>query len=61
VRFVAWLNKPYGVSLALTDRHPWESIKKNLQEILFREFYLGALNLSAGQKSARGIQEGDWK
>lgn len=51
VRFAAWLNKPYGVSLDLADRHPWESIRENLQEVIFREFYFGALYLSVGQKS----------
>ena len=50
VRFAAWLNKPYGVSLDLADRHPWEAVKENFQEVIFREFYFGALYLSVGQK-----------
>lgn len=49
VRLVAWLNKPYGVSLDLADRHPWESVERYLRPILFREFYFGALYLSVGQ------------
>lgn len=49
VRLVAWLNKPYGVSLDLADRHPWESVESYLRPILFREFYFGALYLSVGQ------------
>jgi demethylmenaquinone methyltransferase/2-methoxy-6-polyprenyl-1,4-benzoquinol methylase len=49
VRFVAWLNKPYGVSLELADRHPWESIRRYLSEVLFREYYFGALYLSVGE------------
>ena len=50
VRFAAWLNKPYGVSLELADRHPWESINEYLHEVIFREFYFGALYLSVGEK-----------
>jgi demethylmenaquinone methyltransferase/2-methoxy-6-polyprenyl-1,4-benzoquinol methylase len=49
VRFVAWLNKPYGVSLELVDRHPWEAIKRNLDEVVFCEYYYGVLYLSVGE------------
>ncbi|MCK4975427.1 MAG: methyltransferase domain-containing protein [Anaerolineales bacterium] len=52
VRFAAWLNKPYGVSLELTERHPWESIRRYLTEIEFREYYFGALYLCVGEKSS---------
>jgi ubiquinone/menaquinone biosynthesis C-methylase UbiE len=50
VRFAAWLNKPFGVSLELADRHPWESIRKYLAEVEFHEYYFGALYLSVGEK-----------
>lgn len=50
VRFAAWLNKPFGVSLDLADRHPWESIRRYLTETEYREYYFGALYLCAGQK-----------
>ena len=50
VRFAAWLNKPFGVSLELADRHPWESIRQYLTEVEFREYYFGALYLSVGEK-----------
>jgi ubiquinone/menaquinone biosynthesis C-methylase UbiE len=50
IRFAAWLNKPFGVSLELADRHPWESIHKYLTEVEFREYYFGALYLSVGEK-----------
>jgi len=49
VRFAAWLNKPYGVSLDLTSRHPWESISRYLSIIEFREYYHGVLYLSVGE------------
>lgn len=50
VRFAAWLNKPFGVSLELAERHPWESVRHYLTEIEFREYYFGALYLSVGGK-----------
>jgi demethylmenaquinone methyltransferase/2-methoxy-6-polyprenyl-1,4-benzoquinol methylase len=49
VRFAAWLNKPYGVSLELTSRHPWESINRYLSVIEYREYYHGVLYLSVGE------------
>jgi demethylmenaquinone methyltransferase/2-methoxy-6-polyprenyl-1,4-benzoquinol methylase len=49
IRFVVWLNKPYGVSLELLERHPWESMKRHLNEVMFREYYLGILYLSVGE------------
>jgi ubiquinone/menaquinone biosynthesis C-methylase UbiE len=52
VRFFAWLNKPFGVSLELADRHPWESIRQYLTEVEFREYYFGALYLSVGEKAS---------
>jgi len=52
VRFAAWLNKPFGVSLELADRHPWVSIRRYLTEVKFREYYFGALYLCVGEKSA---------
>lgn len=50
VRFAAWLNKPFGVSVELADRHPWESIRRHLAEVMFKEFFFGALYLSVGEK-----------
>jgi len=48
IRFAAWLNKPYGVSLDLAVRHPWESVGRYLCPVMFREFYFGAIYLSVG-------------
>lgn len=52
VRLAAWLNKPFGVSLDLAERHPWESIRRYLTEVDFREYYFGALYLCVGEKSS---------
>ncbi len=50
IRLGAWLYKPYGVSLELAVRHPWESVDRYLHQVIFREFYLGGLYLSVGQR-----------
>jgi len=50
VRFAAWLNKPFGVSLEIADRHPCDAVRKYLTEVEFREYYFGALYLSVGEK-----------
>jgi hypothetical protein len=51
VRFAAWLNKPFAVSIDLADRHPWESIRRYLIETEYKEYYFGALYLCAGKKA----------
>lgn len=48
VRAVALANRPYGVTLGLADRHPWESVRRYTDECLFKDYYSGALFLSAG-------------
>jgi len=50
IRFAAWLNTPFGVSLDLAERRPWESIRRRLTETHYREYYFGALYLCAGKK-----------
>jgi ubiquinone/menaquinone biosynthesis C-methylase UbiE len=51
VRVAAWFNKPFGVSLDLADRHPWEAIRQYLTEVEYKEYYFGALYLCAGKKT----------
>lgn len=50
IRLAVWANRPYGVSLELADRHPWESVRRHLRETTYREFYFGALYLSVGER-----------
>lgn len=50
VRVGAWLNRPFGVTLDLAGRHPWESVRRHLGEVDHREFYFGALYLAVGQR-----------
>lgn len=37
VRLFAWLNRPFGVTLDLASRHPWESIRRHLAEVDYQE------------------------
>jgi ubiquinone/menaquinone biosynthesis C-methylase UbiE len=55
VRLAAWANRPFGVTLDLAERHPWESVGRHLTEVERRELYFGAVYLSVGKKAgARG-------
>lgn len=53
IRLAAWLNKPFGVSLELANRHAWESVRSYLTEVEYKEYYFGALYLSVGEKLVR--------
>ena len=46
--FVA-LGRPFGVSLALMDRHPWESVKAHLRQTQMRELYGGFVYIISGE------------
>jgi ubiquinone/menaquinone biosynthesis C-methylase UbiE len=51
VHFAAWLNRPFGVTLDLGERHPWESVRRHLHEVRYREYYFGAIYLCVGERS----------
>jgi demethylmenaquinone methyltransferase/2-methoxy-6-polyprenyl-1,4-benzoquinol methylase len=44
------LFRPFGVTLDLADRHPWESIEKHLHSATMREFFLGFTYIVSGEK-----------
>jgi demethylmenaquinone methyltransferase/2-methoxy-6-polyprenyl-1,4-benzoquinol methylase len=46
--FVA-LGRLYGVSLALMDRHPWESVQAHLRRTRMQEFYGGFVYVISGE------------
>lgn len=46
--FVA-LGSLYGVSLALMDRHPWESVQRHLRQTRMQEFYGGFVYIISGE------------
>lgn len=43
------LTRPFGVSLDIADRHPWESVARHMTTVEFRELYFGALYLCVGE------------
>jgi ubiquinone/menaquinone biosynthesis C-methylase UbiE len=51
VRFAVLAIKPFGATLDLADRHPWEAVKKYLGETSFRELYGGIAYIAAGEKT----------
>ncbi len=50
IRFGSWLLRPFGVSPDYAKRTPWESVRRHLDEVLYQEFYLGAIYLCVGQR-----------
>jgi demethylmenaquinone methyltransferase/2-methoxy-6-polyprenyl-1,4-benzoquinol methylase len=44
------LTRPFGVTLDIANRHPWESIRGYLKEVFFKELYGGFAYISSGEK-----------
>ncbi len=49
IRFFVFLARPFGVSLDLTHRHPWESVDRHLTTVQFKEVYFGLLYTCVGE------------
>jgi ubiquinone/menaquinone biosynthesis C-methylase UbiE len=49
-----FLTKPFGVSLDLASRHPWESMRQYLRQMSVTECYMGFVYLAAGEKGENG-------
>lgn len=49
-RFGATISRPFGVTLDLADRHPWESIERYMNKVLYKEFFMGFAYISAGER-----------
>jgi demethylmenaquinone methyltransferase/2-methoxy-6-polyprenyl-1,4-benzoquinol methylase len=43
------LTRPFGISLDIADRHPWESVARYMTVVEFRELYFGGLYLCVGK------------
>lgn len=52
-------SRPFGVTLDLAERHPWESVERYLQPEIFRELYFGAAYLSVGVRSGSASSSGE--
>lgn len=48
IQTFALLTRPFGVTLDLADRHPWESIRRHLAFVAFKEFYFGSVYVCVG-------------
>jgi demethylmenaquinone methyltransferase/2-methoxy-6-polyprenyl-1,4-benzoquinol methylase len=48
-RMMVWLTSPFGVSLDLTSRHPWESVAKYFPNSSYEEYFIGFVYLSLGE------------
>jgi len=49
IKLFVILTRPFGVSLEIADRHPWESVARYMTTVEFRELYFGALYLCVGE------------
>lgn len=47
---LVFLTKPFGVSMELSVRHPWESFQKYLKKFFMQEFYMGFVYIASGEK-----------
>jgi demethylmenaquinone methyltransferase/2-methoxy-6-polyprenyl-1,4-benzoquinol methylase len=54
IRLGAWVMSPFGVSLELAERHPWEPIRRYRTNTSFTELYFGFAYISAGQAPPKG-------
>lgn len=43
--------RPFGVTLGLQDRHPWESMRRHFGTLEMRERYLGTTYIAIGERS----------
>lgn len=44
--------RPYGVSVELAERHPWESLRRHLPHTWTRDIYAGFAYLAVGEKAS---------
>lgn len=44
-----WIFRPFGISRALFDRTPWQSLKKHLSKARLQEFYFGLIFIASGE------------
>ena len=49
IKLFVILTRPFGVSLDIADRHPWESVARYMTIVEFRELYFGGLYLCVGE------------
>jgi len=50
VNFMVWITRPFGTSLDITRRKPWEAMQTYLANTSFTKLYGGFTYISAGEK-----------
>jgi len=50
VKLFVILTRPFGVTLDLGNRHPWESVERYLDLKELKSFYFGSIYIAAGEK-----------
>jgi len=50
IRFFVIITRPFGVTLDLGDRHPWESVERYLDLKELKSFYFGSIYIASGEK-----------
>jgi len=50
VNFMVWITRPFGTSLDITLRKPWEAMETYLAKTSFSKFYGGFTYISSGEK-----------
>jgi demethylmenaquinone methyltransferase/2-methoxy-6-polyprenyl-1,4-benzoquinol methylase len=51
VKFGVLITKPFGISLDLLDRKPWEVMEKYFKKVTVQEIYGGFVYIAVGEKS----------
>ena len=59
IRAGVWFAKPFGVSLDLAERHPWESLARHLSNTSITQLYGGIAYIAVGQAFGRGPNAGE--
>jgi len=49
VPLFVWIFRSFGISMALFERTPWESIKRHLHNPKLEEFYFGLIFIASGE------------
>lgn len=52
VPLLVWIFRPFGISKALFDRTPWQSIRRHLRNPMIEEFHFGLIFTASGEAPA---------
>ncbi len=60
IQTFALMTRPFGVTLDLAERHPWESVQRHMALVDFKELYFGAVYVCFGEAPApEGMRVGN--